>query len=80
MMNRIQMVYLFLALLLAGSSAGGSSGLPLEGKEAETFLMTSEIVHRETLQIGVTRSQRDLILQRAERLVAGGDPAAVLYP
>ena len=57
-MNRIQMSYLLLALLLAGSSAGDSSGLPLEGKEAETFLMTAEIVDTQNLQIGVTLPQR----------------------
>ncbi len=58
MINQIQIFYLLLALLVAGSAAGGSSGLPLEGKEAETFLMTAQIVDKETLKIGVTRSQR----------------------
>ena len=31
-------------------------------------------------QIEGLLARRDLLLQRAERLVAGGDPAAVLYP
>ncbi len=55
---RLELLYLLLALLLAVPSGGASSGLPLEGKEAETFLMTAQIVDKETLPIGVTRPQR----------------------
>jgi hypothetical protein len=57
-MNRILTFYPLIALLVAGPIAGESSRLPLEGEELETFLRTAEIVDRETLQIGVTRSQR----------------------
>ena len=57
-MNRIQMFSLLFALLVVSPSAGDSSSMPLEGEALEAFLRTAEIVDKETLQIGVTRSQR----------------------
>jgi hypothetical protein len=57
-MNRFQTLYLFLTLLLAAPNSSRPSALPFEGEEAEAFLAAAEVVDKETLQIGVTRSER----------------------
>jgi hypothetical protein len=57
-MNQTYMTPVLVAALLAAPAPGLSTGLPFEGEEAEAFLGAAEIVDKETLGIGVTRSQR----------------------